>query len=191
MSMYYLRLIKLFIQVSLQEEMAYRVNFFISLLHSLLNLAIVILIVVVIFTQVNSIHGWDFSSTLALLGTYLILGAIRASVFGPSFDKLVGLDGEVWTGQLDYTLLRPVPIQLLASVRHWRFLPIIDLLIGISVTCIAIFQMSNDMTISHILAFLGALIIGIIILYALLLFFTSLVFWSSGLLATWVFDGVF
>ena len=189
--MYYLRLIKLFIQVSLQEEMAYHVNFFITLLYSLLNLAIGILSVVVIFTQVNSIHGWNFSSTLALLGTYLILGAIRAIVFGPSFDKLVGIDGEVWTGQLDYTLSRPAPMQLLASARHWRFLPIIDLLIGTGVTCAAIFQLKNGMSIGHILAFLCALIIGITILYALLLFFASLVFWSPGLLATRVFDGVF
>ena len=33
--MHYLRLLRSFIQVSIQEEMAYRTNFFISLLHSL------------------------------------------------------------------------------------------------------------------------------------------------------------
>ncbi len=175
----------------MQEELAYRVNFFITLLHSLLNLGIGILSIVVIFSQVNSIHGWNFTSTLALLGTYLILGAIRTIVFGPSFDKLVGLDGEVWTGRMDFTLLRPAPIQLLASMRHWRLLPIIDLLMGIGVTCAAVLQMGQAMTLEHIITFLCALAIGVIVLYAILLFFASLVFWSPGLLATWVFDDVF
>lgn len=189
--MYYLRLIKLFIQVSLQEEMAYRVNFFITLLHSLLNLGTGILGVVVIFSQVNSIHGWNFAATLALLGTYLILGAIRAIVFGPSFDKLVGLDGEVWTGRMDYTLLRPAPIQLLASIRYWRLLPLIDLIMGIGVTYAAVLQMGQAITLGYLVAFLCALAIGVTVLYAILLFFASLVFWSPGLLATWVFDDVF
>jgi hypothetical protein len=33
--------------------------------------------------------------------------------------------------------------------------------------------------------------VGVTILYAILLAFTGLVFWSPGFLFTWVFDGVF
>jgi ABC-2 type transport system permease protein len=32
---------------------------------------------------------------------------------------------------------------------------------------------------------------GVAILYAILLFFAALVFWSPGFLFTWVFDGIF
>ncbi len=35
---YYVRMLTLFLRVSIQEEMAYRANFFISLLQSLLDL---------------------------------------------------------------------------------------------------------------------------------------------------------
>jgi ABC-2 type transport system permease protein len=36
-----------------------------------------------------------------------------------------------------------------------------------------------------------ALLAGVLILYAILLIFAGLVFWSPGILFTWVFDGLF
>ena len=189
--MYYIRMLALFLRVSVQEEMAYRANFFISLLQSLLDLSVGVLSIVVLFSQVNTIHGWNFAATLALSGTYLMISAIRAIVIGPSFESLVGLDGEIWTGRFDFTLLRPVPVQFLASFRRWRVLPTIDLFLGIGVLVVATTKLSQTLTIVHVLTFLIALLAGILILYAILLCFASCVFWSPGILFTWVFDGIF
>lgn len=189
--MYYIRILALFLRVSVQEEMAYRANFFISLLQSLLDLSVGVLSIVVLFSQITTIHGWNFAATLALLGTYLIISAIRAIVIGPSFESLAGLDGDIWTGHFDFTLLRPIPIQFHASFRRWRILPTIDLLLGIGVVVIATTQLAQLLTPLHILIFLIALLAGMLILYAILLFFASCVFWSPGFLFTWVFDGIF
>jgi ABC-2 type transport system permease protein len=41
------------------------------------------------------------------------------------------------------------------------------------------------------LAFLLALCTAIMLLYAILLAFVALIFWSPGILFTWVFDGIF
>jgi ABC-2 type transport system permease protein len=41
------------------------------------------------------------------------------------------------------------------------------------------------------LSFVIALFSGLVILYAILLIFSALVFWSPGVLFTWVFDGLF
>jgi len=152
--MYYLRLIKSFMQVSIQAELAYRANFFISLLHSLLNLGTGVLGLVVLFSQVSAIHGWDFSATLALLGAYLVLGALRDMFIGPSLDALAGLDGEVWTGRLDFTLLRPVNAQFVASFHQWRLLPVVDLLLGAGIVGVAISRMSQALTFWHMITFL-------------------------------------
>lgn len=53
--MRYLRLIGRFAASSAQNEMAYRASFWISLLHSLLNLGTGVLGVVVLFGQVESL----------------------------------------------------------------------------------------------------------------------------------------
>ena len=189
--MYYLRLITSFIRVSVQEEMAYRTNFFTSLLESFLNFGTGVLGVVVLFNQVKTIHGWNFSETLALLGTYLILSALRGLFIGPSLDALAGLDGEIWKGTFDFTLLRPINAQFLASFRRWRLFTVVDLLLGVGVLGVAIIPLSHMLALPHILAFLVTLCTSVIVLYAILLTFAGLLFWSPGFLFTWVFDGLF
>ena len=189
--MYYLNLIRCFIRASVQDEMAHRSNFWISLLHSILNLVTGIMGVAVLFGQVDSINGWDFTSTLVILGVYLTVGALRGLFIGPSLDALSGMDGEVWTGKLDFTLLRPVDVQFQASFRHWRPFRLLDLVLGFGVLVTASLRLGRSVTFSELLAFLISLLIGMLILYSILLIFAGLVFWSPGFLFTWVFDGIF
>lgn len=189
--MRYLRLIGSFARASAQGEMAYRANFVISLLHSLLNLGTGVLGLVVLFDQVETVRGWDFPATLALLGVYLTIGALRGLFIGPSLDALAGLEGEVWSGRFDFTLLRPVDVQFLASFRHWRPLALVDLALGLGVLGMAAAQLGQALTLVRLAAFLITLGVGVTILYAILLALTGLVFWSPGFLFTWVFDGVF
>jgi ABC-2 type transport system permease protein len=191
LSVRYTRLVILWARASAQQELAHRANFFINLLHSLLNLGTGVLGLVVLFGQVETVRGWDFSTTLALLGVYLSIGALRNLFIGPSLDALAGMGGEVWTGNFDFTLLRPVDVQFLASFRHWRPLALIDLGLGLGVLGIAVARLGQALTLPHLAAFLLALGAGVTILYAALLAFTALIFWSPGFLFTWLFDGVF
>ena len=186
-----LKLIKLFAQASLQEELAYRSNFFISVLNSLLNLGTGVLGLVVVFGQVQTIQGWTLNGTLAVLGSYLMVSAMRALFIGPSLESLAGMDGEVWSGQLDFTLLRPRNTQFLASFRRWRLLSLFDLVLGLGVLIVAVAGLSQAVTVGQIIAFVITLSAGVTILYAILLTFAGLVFWSPGVLFTWVFDGLF
>ncbi len=189
--MYHLRLIGSFAKISAQNEMAYRANFWISLFNSLLNLGTGILGVWVLFGQIETLNGWDFSATLAILGVYLTVGALRGLFIGPSLDTLTGMDGEVWTGKFDFTLLKPVDVQFQASFRHWRPLALIDLALGLGVLYLAASQMEAGLPLMSLLTFGLTMLIGMTILYAILLVFAGLVFWSPGFLFTWVFDGIF
>ena len=189
--MHYLRLIRSFFRASVQNEMAHRSNFWISLLHSMLNLITGVLGVVVLFGQVESINGWNFATTLAILGVYLTAGALRGLFLGPSLEALSGMDGEVWTGKLDFTLLRPVDVQFQASFRHWRPLALLDLLMGLGVLLAAGLRLGSSLQLTNLLGFALTLGVGVVILYAILLIFAGLVFWSPGFLFTWVFDGLF
>jgi ABC-2 type transport system permease protein len=188
--MRYLRLIGQFVRASAQQEMAYRANFFISLLHSFLNLGTGVAGVMVLFGQVSTLRGWDFRATLALLGVYLIVTALRGLFLGPSLEALAGMDGEVWSGRLDFTLLRPISIQFLASFRQWRLFALTDLLLGSGVLGAALAQPGSAITAGQIAAFAVALSAGVVILYALLLAFAALIFWSPGILFTWLFDAL-
>jgi ABC-2 type transport system permease protein len=189
--MHYLRLVVQFARASAQNELAYRANFWIGLLHSLLNLATGVLGVLVLFGQVETLHGWDLPSTLALLGVFLTLGAVRGLVIGPSLEGLAGMDGEIWSGQFDFTLLRPVNAQFLASVRHWRPFALVDLALGLGVLVVAAVRLAQAFTPAHLVTFLFTLAVAVTILYAILLAFAAMTLWSPGFLFTWVFDGLF
>jgi ABC-2 type transport system permease protein len=188
---FYLGLLPAFIRASLQETVAYRANFWISLLHAALNLTTGVLGLLVLFGQVEQICGWDLPAALALLGIYLTLTSLRSLVLGPSMDSLAGLDGDVWSGRLDFTLLQPVSTQFLASVRRWQPLALLDLLPGLALVAIAAWQLRLDLGAADALAFLAALAAALLILYALLLAATALIFWAPGVLFTWIFDSIF
>ncbi len=186
-----LRLIGSFLRASFQEEAAYRANFFISLLYSLLNLATGVLGVVVLFDQVESVHGWSLPDTLALLGVYLTVSALRGLFIGPGLESLAGMDGEIWSGAFDFTILRPVDTQFLVSVRKWRLFSLLDLLLGLAVLAAAAGQLRMAVGPAQAAMFLLSLFAGVLIVYAILLAFAAFVFWSPGVLFTWIFDGLF
>ena len=166
-------------------------NFWISLLYSLLNLGTGVLGIVVLFSQVETVRGWTLASTLALLGVYLTLSALRGLFIGPSLEALVGMDGEVWTGKFDFTLLRPVDVQFIASFQYWRPLALLDLALGLGVLVTATAQMGQTLTPVNVATFLITLAAGVVVLYAILLAFSALVFWSPGFLFTWLFNAFF
>ena len=184
--MRYLRLIKYFMLSSAQTDLAYRANLAIGLLNSLLNLIVGVLGLAVLFSQVNTLNGWTFASTLALLGVYLTINALRGWFIGPSLEMLAGIEGDVWSGRFDFTLLRPINTQFFVSVRQWSWFAVIDLALGLGVIVVATVQSGG----AQMFSFLIAAAASVAVLYAILLIFTALVFWSPGLLFTWVFDAI-
>jgi ABC-2 type transport system permease protein len=68
---------------------------------------------------------------------------------------------------------------------------LIDLLLGIGVLATAVVKLGVAIPLAKVLLFLLLLVIGLVTLYAILLIFAALIFWSPGVLFTWVFDGLF
>ncbi|HML23813.1 MAG TPA: ABC-2 family transporter protein [Aggregatilinea sp.] len=188
---HYIRLVWKFLRASVQQEIAYPVNFVISLAYGLINLAGGVIGIEVLFGQVDDVRGWTFASTLAILGVYMTIGALRGLFISPSLDALAGMDGDVWTGRLDYVMLRPVDIQFLASVRQWRPFALIDLALGLGVLVAAVTQLDATLSAGRIAAFLALLALGMLVMYSVLLAFAGMIFWSPGFLFGWVFNGLF
>ena len=189
--MRYIKLILQFLSASSQQEMAYSFNFFIHLVYSLLNLGVGIAGLGILYNQVEYIQGWDYESTLALLGIYLVVSAIRSLFIGPSLEALSGMDGEILSGKFDFTILRPINLQFLASFRYWQPFALFDLLLGIGVIVYSIALPGSSVTFTHLITFGLALSAGLIVMYSIILAFSALVFWSPGFMFTWVFDGLF
>lgn len=186
-----LRLIATFFRVSLQTEAAYRSNFWIHIFHALLNLGIGILGVIILFRNIPALNGWNYSAMIALLGVYQILGAIRNLCFGPSLEALAGMGREIWNGEFDFILLRPLQPQFLSAFRRWNPFAIFDLLLGAGVLTWAACLSGKEIPILQWVGFFLALAAAGVTLYAVLIIFTALVFWSPDFMFTWLFDSLF
>ena len=178
-------------RASLQQDLAYRANFWINLLHSLLNLVVALAAILILFNQINDLNGWTFSATVGVMAVYLIIGALRGLFIGPSLETLVGMGQEVWNGNFDFSLIRPVNIQFLVTFRIWRFFALLDLALGVGVLFYAVSQSPDPLTWLNWFLFAITLAAGTLIIYALLLGLSALAFWSPGFLITWVFDALF
>jgi ABC-2 type transport system permease protein len=186
-----LTIVRCYMRLSLQQEMAYRADFWSSVVGSLLNAASGLLGLVVVFSHTETIRGWDVNQTTAVLGTWLLLAGLRGIVLDPSLDALSGMNGEVWTGQFDYTLLRPVGLQFHVSVRKWRLLALLDVVLGAAVMAAALSRIGQPIGIGSILLFLALVTTGVLIVYSILLLLSSLVFLSPGFFFTWIFNALF
>lgn len=187
---HYLRLGWLFLRTAVERETAFRANLAISLLHTTLNLVAGIAGVGILFGQVETLQGWTYPQALALLGVYLLVGALRDLCIGPSLDSLGGLYGEVYGGSFDFTLLKPAHTQFLVSLRTWRPLAFGDVALSLAVLGVALARLGSTLTVARVAAFMLALVVAMTIVYAILLLLASGIFWYQGTPLMWIFGSL-
>jgi ABC-2 type transport system permease protein len=172
--MSYLRLLWLFFRVSVMGEAAYRVNFFIQLFQSLLELGTAIAGLAVIFSYTDSLGGWSPDEVLALVGVYFLIGGIIGLVIQPGMEQLIE---SVREGTLDFLLVKPEDAQLLVSVQHVEIWKLIDVVLGFGVLATALFRLGERVGLAQAVAFAVMLAAGGAIVYSFWLILATLSFW--------------
>ena len=170
-----LRLLYVYFRVSVLNETAYRVNFFVQLFQSLLELGTSLAGLAVIFTYTNSLGGWRPNEMLALVGVYFLVGGIISLVIQPSMSALID---SVRDGTLDFTLTKPVDAQLLVSIQRMAIIwSLLDMLMGTGVLVAALIRLGNNVGFGEAVAFIGMLLAGGVTVYSFWLILASLSFW--------------
>jgi ABC-2 type transport system permease protein len=169
-----LRLFLVFFRVSVLNETAYRVNFFVQLFQSLLELGTALAGLAVVFAYTDALGGWRPDEMLALVGVYFLVGAIIGLVIQPGMSALID---SVRDGTLDFTLTKPEDAQLLVSIQRVAIWSLIDLLMGLGVLLTALVRLGEKVGAWQALGFAGMLIAGSAIVYSFWLILASLSFW--------------
>jgi len=169
-----LRLFAVFFRIGLLAELAYRANFWVQAIESLLNLATVLAMLGAVFARTDALAGWSPDELLGLVGVYfLMLGALRV-VISPSLERTI--EG-VRDGTFDFLLTKPVDAQLLASISEIRVWRLVDLALGVSVLTIALVRMAADVGPARALLFALALGLAGAIVYSFWVALAALAFW--------------
>ncbi len=187
---FYRKLIKVFFMTSLQGDIAFRADFAAKLFNTAIMLSGSIGGILIMFSVHKSFKGWGFYDMLAVTGTFMLIQSLKELFISPSLSSISGMDGELWTGGFDYTLLKPVSTRFYVSIRHWSPMAVFDIIISIILLLISVFESESPKAIGSTAAFLAYLLVAMLILYSLMLLLASAAFWYLGTPLLWILNSL-
>ena len=144
-------------------ELAYRVNFAVQLLETLLTLGTALAALAVVFGHVDDLGGWQPAELVALLGVFFLMGGVIGVIIQPGMQSL--MEG-VRSGTLDFVLTKPEDAQILVSLGEVRVWKLADVALGLTVIGLALGQVEAVLSPLQWLGFAAALAAGSAIVYS-------------------------
>jgi ABC-2 type transport system permease protein len=116
--------------MKLSRMMVYRLSFFGGSLVDGSMFLLWLLMFQAIYSQVDSIGGWNKGQTIIFLGTFSLLNAINMTFY---FFGVIGIPNKIRNGELDHYLTKPVNPLLRITFENMNpgSIPLIFLSIGI------------------------------------------------------------
>jgi ABC-2 type transport system permease protein len=167
------RLALLYLRVHLLNEVQYRANFLLRLVHSALALGTGLIALALVFRQVDRLDGWDANQLLVLMGVYTMLNGFAQMIVVPNALKLLT---DIEEGTLDLVLLKPADAQLAVSLRATQIWQGLDVLTGAG-TIVTGLVLAGGVRPLVLLDFLVAIACGGALVYSLLMSITISAFW--------------
>jgi ABC-2 type transport system permease protein len=168
------RLFGLFFRVGALNELQYRANFAIQVFQSLIALGTGLAVIGLVFSQTTQLNDWTQPELLAVMGVHILMGGVIRTVIQPNMERLMA---DVREGTLDFVLTKPEDSQVLVSVREVRIWQAIDILIGLGVLGFGVAQLQTSIGPVQGAAFVGALLLGAVMIYCFWLIVTTGAFW--------------
>lgn len=170
----YLGLFALQLRISAAQAMAYRANFLVQGVMSLLWMALTLVPLIVVFGQAHQIPDWDEPLALIVMAYFL---AVRGVIEGMISPSLVDLVEKIRSGSFDYVLLKPVDAQAMISASHYEPWRVFDLAGAIAVVVYAFVQRGEPPSLAHLALGVALFFSGVLATYALWILCAAASFW--------------
>ena len=79
----------LYFKVGVLNELQYRVNFFVQLLQSLIQVGTGLVMLSLVYSHTTELNGWKESELLSLLGVQILLGGFIHTFIQPNMELLM------------------------------------------------------------------------------------------------------
>jgi ABC-2 type transport system permease protein len=169
-----LRVAWLYLRVGVMNELQYRVNFFVQLLQSLIQVGTGLVMLSLVYAHTTSLHGWTEAELLTLIGVQTLLGGVIHTLIQPNMERLLE---DVQQGTLDYALTKPQDSQVLVSVRQVRFWQVVEMISGLILVVVGLTRLESSIGPLDAVAFAASLGVGAVLVYCFWLIVTTGAFW--------------
>ncbi len=173
--MSYFRLFRTFLRVGILNELQYRANFFVELWQAFLQVFGGLVALAIVFAQTSTLNGWSRPELMVVMGIHVLVGGLIKTAIQPNMERLIQ---DVEQGTLDYALTKPEDSQLIVSVRDSRIWMLTDVLVGGAVIVWASVELQASIGLFEALAFVVALFLGGLMIYAVWLMLSAIAFWA-------------
>jgi ABC-2 type transport system permease protein len=170
----FFRLLAVQLRTSVAQAMAYRADFLIQGVMSILGIALVLLPLFVLFDQRPAVSGWDRSSALIVMAYFMAVKAVMEGIISPSLVQLVE---RIRTGAFDYVLLKPVDAQIMVSASRYEPWRIFDLLGAIAVAIYALVDKGYTPDAGQLALGVALFCAGVAAMYSLWIICAAASFW--------------
>ena len=184
-----IRLAFLYLRLGIVNELQYRANFFVAVFQSLLQVAVGLIVLALVYSHTQTLNGWTQSELLIIVGVQILLGGVIHSTIQPNMQRLVD---EVQDGKLDFLLTKPEDAQALVSLREVQIWQGVDIISGFIVVLVGALRLNYAIGVGHAVVFLALLLLGALLLYCFWLILATVSFWiiNMGYLAE-LFEGIY
>jgi ABC-2 type transport system permease protein len=172
--MFYLRLWRRFVLMSLMRTAEYRASLALSLGEGLLQVLVAAATLAIVYQYTETIAGWSHADVLLLLGIYRIVEGVLFCQINPNLWEVPGM---IRRGEMDMILLRPISSRFMVSLRTVQVSEAVNALIGLGLTVYAGQLARISWRASNIAAAFIFGACGLILLYAVWLACVTLAFW--------------
>lgn len=169
-----LRLAWLYLKVGVMNELQYRVNFFVQLFQSVIQVGTGLIMLSLVYSHTQNLNGWSEAELLTLIGVQILLGGVIHTFIQPNMERLLE---DVQQGTLDYALTKPEDAQVLVSVRQIRFWQLVEMISGLILVIVGLTRIEQPIGVLDALAFVSSLMVGALLVYCFWLIVTTGAFW--------------
>jgi ABC-2 type transport system permease protein len=164
----------LYLKVAVLNELQYRVNFFVQLFQSLIQVGTALVMLSLVYSHTDDLHGWSEPELLSLVGVQILLGGLIHTFIQPNMERLME---DVQLGTLDYALTKPADSQVLVSVRQVRIWQVVEGISGLILLIVGLSRVESSIGFVDALSFGFALSVGAVLIYCFWLIITTGAFW--------------
>lgn len=133
----YLKMIAHFWRLSLARETHYRANFFALAIVAVVETAMTVLPMLLVYSFADDVAGWTRAESIALVGLFRTALAIHELTASGGAYRL---SHDIEKGDLDLILIRPVSAQFYTAFRFVSLPHLVNLVIGLLVFFVGIAQ---------------------------------------------------
>ena len=135
----HLRLWRRFVAQSLVRDTQYRMHFFAIVSVGMVQLALALVPVLLLFGYTDSVRGWSRGEVVALVGLHQIINGLTSAFLAPNLARMTTY---ITQGELDTVLVRPVSAQFLLTFRWVRLAELGNVVTGAAVLVVGLSRAS-------------------------------------------------